>query len=107
MTPTDTPDWASRFAERMSRVHASEIRELLSVKESGAEPKRAIDSEFQIDYDKRVGNYTDRVRHERSQSVPIPEGPDPIDLISALVQSPQLCRKSNSVPSLSKITALR
>ena len=60
---------------------------LLSVKESGAEPKRFIDSEFLIDYDKRVGNFTDRVRAERSLSIPLPEGGDPIDLISALVQT--------------------
>jgi len=60
---------------------------LLSVKESGADPKRSIDSNFQIDYEKRVGSYTDRVRPERSQTVPIPEGADPIDLISALVQT--------------------
>jgi hypothetical protein len=60
---------------------------LLSVKESGAEPKRAIDSEFLLDYEKRIGNFTDRVRTERSVSVPLPEGGDPIDLISALVQT--------------------
>lgn len=60
---------------------------LLSVKESGNEPKRYIDSEFLIDYDKRLGTFTDRVRAERSLVVPLPEGGDPIDLISALVQT--------------------
>lgn len=30
MTPS-TPDWAARFSQRMSRVHASEIRELLKL----------------------------------------------------------------------------
>ena len=60
---------------------------LLSVKETGSDPKRAIDSEFLIDYDKRHGTYTDRVRAERSLEIPLPEGGDPIDLISALVQT--------------------
>jgi DNA-binding transcriptional MocR family regulator len=31
MTPTTTPDWAARFSQRMSRVRASEIRELLKL----------------------------------------------------------------------------
>ena len=30
MTPP-TPDWATRYSERMSRVRASEIRELLKL----------------------------------------------------------------------------
>lgn len=60
---------------------------LLSVKETGADPKRPIDNEFQIDYDKRIATYTDRVRTERSAEIPLPEGGDPIDLISALVQT--------------------
>jgi hypothetical protein len=60
---------------------------LLSVKENGVEPKRSIDSEFLIDYDKRHATYTDRVRAERSLELPLPDGGDPIDLISALVQT--------------------
>lgn len=31
MTTPSTPDWAARFSQRMSRVHASEIRELLKL----------------------------------------------------------------------------
>jgi hypothetical protein len=60
---------------------------LFSVRESGNEPKRYIDSEFLIDYAKRVGIFTDRVRPERSLTTPLPAGGDPIDLISALVQT--------------------
>jgi hypothetical protein len=60
---------------------------LLSVKETGASGDRATDNEFLIDYDKRLGTYTDRVRTGRSGVVPIPLGGDPIDLISALVQT--------------------
>ncbi len=60
---------------------------LLSVKETGASGDRATDNEFLVDYDKRLGTYTDRVRTGRSGVVPIPLGGDPIDLISALVQT--------------------
>jgi len=60
---------------------------LLSVHETGADPKRATDSDFIVDYARRVATYTDRVRPERSGEIPLPEGSDPIDLISALVQT--------------------
>jgi len=60
---------------------------LLSVTETGSDPKRPIDSEFVIDYASRQATYTDRVRKERSLELPLPEGGDPIDLISALVQT--------------------
>lgn len=60
---------------------------LLRVIESGADPKRPIDSEFSIDYAKRTASFTDRVRTERSSQLILPEGGDPIDLISALVQT--------------------
>ena len=58
----------------------------LSVKESGADPKRATDSETTFDYEKRLARHVDRSRPERSVDLPIPEG-DPLDLISALVQT--------------------
>jgi hypothetical protein len=60
---------------------------LLRVVENGADPKRPIDSEFAIDYAKRTATFTDRVRTERSSQLTLPEGGDPIDLISALVQT--------------------
>lgn len=60
---------------------------LLSVKETGADPKRPIDNEFAVDYGKRLATYTDRVRTGRSGEVHLPKGGDPIDLISALVQT--------------------
>lgn len=59
---------------------------VLHIKESGADPKRATDTETTFDYTKRIATYTDRVRTERSTEIPIPEG-DPVDLISALVQT--------------------
>lgn len=60
---------------------------LLRVKETGADPKRPIDSEFAINYEKGTATFTDRVRPERTNTIPVPDGGDPIDLISALVQT--------------------
>ncbi|HYC72744.1 MAG TPA: DUF3108 domain-containing protein [Opitutaceae bacterium] len=59
---------------------------LLSVKESGTDPKRATDTETTFDYDERIARHEDRVRKDRTTDIPIPEG-DPLDLISALVQT--------------------
>ncbi|MBL9214925.1 MAG: DUF3108 domain-containing protein [Opitutaceae bacterium] len=59
---------------------------MLLVKESGADPKRATDTELVFDYPNRTARYVDRVRTGRSGDVPIPDG-DPVDLISALVQT--------------------
>ncbi len=59
---------------------------MLHVKESGADPKRATDTETVFDYTTRIARHTDRVRTGRTAEIPIPEG-DPIDLISALVQT--------------------
>ena len=59
---------------------------MLLVKESGADPKRATDTETTFDYRKRIATHTDRVRTGRSSEIPIPEG-EPMDLISALVQT--------------------
>ncbi|MDB6115752.1 MAG: hypothetical protein JWQ62_2697 [Lacunisphaera sp.] len=59
---------------------------MLSVTESGADPKRATDSDITFDYKTRTAKFTDRVRIERSTAIPIPDG-DPVDLISALVQT--------------------
>jgi len=60
---------------------------LLRVTETGADPKRPIDSEFVVDYATRTATFTDRVRSERGRSLALPEGGDPLDLISALVQT--------------------
>jgi hypothetical protein len=60
---------------------------LLRVKETGSDPKRPIDNEFVIDYDKRQATFTDRVRPARSNQLALPTGGDPLDLISALVQT--------------------
>ena len=57
-----------------------------SVKETGTDPKRSTDSDFILDYEKKIARYTDRVRTARSVELAIPPG-DPVDLISALVQT--------------------
>lgn len=59
---------------------------LQSVKETGTDPKRSTDSDFILDYPNKVARFTDRVRTERSMELAIPDG-DPVDLISALVQT--------------------
>lgn len=58
----------------------------LSIHETGEDPKRKSDSETNFDYTARVARHVDRSRPERSVDLPIPDG-DPIDLISALVQT--------------------
>ncbi|MEI7800069.1 MAG: DUF3108 domain-containing protein [Opitutaceae bacterium] len=59
---------------------------MLRVRESGADPKRATDTEITFNYATRTADYTDRVRPQRSVKIMIPEG-NPVDLISALVQT--------------------
>lgn len=58
----------------------------LEIHETGEDPKRKSDSETTFDYEKRIARHIDRGRPERSVDIPIPDG-DPIDLISALVQT--------------------
>lgn len=58
----------------------------LSIQESGEDPKRKTDTATTFDYEKRLAHHVDRGRPERSGDLPIPDG-DPIDLISALVQT--------------------
>ncbi|MBI5425106.1 MAG: DUF3108 domain-containing protein [Opitutae bacterium] len=58
----------------------------LAIRETGEDPKRKSDSETNFDYEKHVAHHVDRSRPERSVDLAIPEG-DPIDLISALVQT--------------------
>ena len=74
------------FDNKAEVVIEKKTGRMLLVKESGADPKRATDTEVSFDFSTRKAKYTDRVRTERSAEIPIPEG-DPIDLISALVQT--------------------
>ena len=75
------------FDNKAEAVIDPETGRLLSVHESGADPKHSTDSDFVINYDKRIATYTDRARPDRSGTVPLPEDGDPLDLISALVQT--------------------
>lgn len=59
---------------------------ILSTRETGSDGKRATDSETIFDYAAKVARHVDRSRPGRSGDIPIPDG-DPLDLISALVQT--------------------
>ena len=59
---------------------------LQSVKETGTDKDRSTDSDFILDYPNKIAHFTDRVRTVRSVELAIPDG-DPVDLISALVQT--------------------
>jgi hypothetical protein len=85
-TKTHGLSWIYTYYNNAQVVFDSKTGQLLSVKEKGADSKRASDTELVFDYAKRTAQYTDRVRTERSTVMPIPDG-DPVDLISALVQT--------------------
>ena len=74
------------FDNKAEVVIAKASGRMLRVKESGADPKRATDTELVLDYTTRMAHYTDRVRTGRSTDFAIPDG-EPVDLISALVQT--------------------
>lgn len=59
---------------------------ILSTRETGHDGRRTTDSETVFDYAAKVARHVDRSRPGRSGDIPIPEG-DPLDLISALVQT--------------------
>ena len=67
-------------------VIAKATGRMLHIKESGGTTKRPTDSETIFDYTARVARHTDRIRPGRSAEIPIPDG-EPVDLISALVQT--------------------
>jgi len=74
------------FDNKAEVVIDRETSRLQSVREKGADPKRATDTELVLDYAKGMARYTDHVRTDRSEQFAIPAG-DPVDLISALVQT--------------------
>ena len=59
---------------------------LLLVREKGSDGRRSTDNETTFDYVRMTARYVDRAHPERTQDVPLPAG-DPVDLISALVES--------------------
>lgn len=59
---------------------------LLLVREKGSDGRHFTDTETTFDYQAKIASYVDRAHPERTAKVPIPPG-DPIDLISALVES--------------------
>lgn len=85
-TKTHGLSWIYTYYNNAQVVFDRQTGQLLSVKEKGADSKRASDTELIFDYVNRTAQYTDRVRTERSTVMPIPAG-EPVDLISALVQT--------------------
>ena len=59
---------------------------LLLVREKGSDGKHFSDNETTFDYPRETASYVDRAHPDRTTQVPIPSG-DPIDLISALVET--------------------
>jgi hypothetical protein len=74
------------FNNHAQVVIERETGRLLSVRESGEDPKRATDTQTILDYEHRIARHSDRTRPGRSAEIPIPEG-NPLDLVSALVQT--------------------
>ena len=74
------------FDNKAEVVIDKQTGRMLRVRESGADPRRATDSDISFDYATRTARFTDRVRTQRSAEISIPEG-NPVDLISALVQT--------------------
>ena len=74
------------FDNKAEVVIDKQTGRMLRVRESGADPRRATDSDITFDYATRTARFTDRVRTQRSAEISIPEG-NPVDLISALVQT--------------------
>ena len=59
---------------------------LIMVREKGSDGRHFTDNETTFDYDRMMAHYVDRAHPDRTQDVPIPAG-DPVDLISALVET--------------------
>lgn len=74
------------YQNRAEGVIDVETGRLLSVREKGSDGTHFTDTETTFAYDRKIAWYVDHYRPNRSQEVPIPEG-DPIDLISALVET--------------------
>ena len=88
-TDTGTRGFIRNFYSYQNRAEAVIDREtgrLRFMREKGSDGRRSTDNETTFDYAKKIAHYLDRAHPDRTQDVPIPEG-NPIDLISALVQT--------------------
>lgn len=59
---------------------------LLYVREKGSDGRHFTDNETTFDYTRKIASYIDLAHPDRTAQIPIPPG-DPIDLISALVET--------------------
>ncbi len=88
-TDTSTKGFIRAFYSYRNRAEAIIDRDsgrLLFMKEKGSDGRRSTDNDTTFDYANKFARYVDRAHPDRTQDVPIPEG-NPIDLISALVQT--------------------
>jgi len=88
-TDTATRGFIKNFYSYRNRAEAVIDRDsgrLLFMREKGSDGRRSTDNETTFDYAAKLARYIDRAHPDRTQDVPIPAG-NPIDLISALVQT--------------------
>ncbi len=88
-TDTTTKGFIRAFYSYRNRAEAVIDRDsgrLLFMKENGSDGRRSTDNDTTFDYAAMLARYVDRAHPDRTQDVPIPPG-NPIDLISALVQT--------------------
>jgi hypothetical protein len=74
------------YTNRAEAIIDQQTGRLVFMQEKGSDGRRVTDNETTFDYRGKSARYVDRAHPARTQSVPIPDG-DPIDLLSALVQT--------------------
>jgi hypothetical protein len=74
------------YDDRAEGIIDQKTGRLLLVREKGSDGKHFTDNETTFDYSRMIASYVDRAHPDRTAQVPIPPG-DPIDLISALVET--------------------
>lgn len=74
------------YNNRAEAIISQRTGRLAFMREKGSDGKHYTDTETTFDYTRNIASYVDHFRPNRSQEVAMPPG-DPIDLISALVQT--------------------
>ncbi|MDD2764229.1 MAG: DUF3108 domain-containing protein [Opitutaceae bacterium] len=74
------------YNNRAEAVIDQKTGRVVLMREKGSDGKHHTDTETTFDYDRKIAHFVDHYRPGRSRDVAIPDG-DPIDLISALVQT--------------------
>jgi hypothetical protein len=74
------------YSNRAEGVIDQATGRLLLLREKGSDGRHFTDNETSFDYDRKIAQYVDRAHPDRTAQLSIPPG-DPIDLISALVDT--------------------